>query len=182
VPATWQTQGELSAHLEHELRDDFSLRGSYVLKAARRGIQQIDENRAFAYTIPFTFHDNGEDNLPGTADDQTIELFDRDPGVSEDRVLTNPVRVGLPDDAADYQTLELSLHRRFRDKWMLLTSSRKLRAKFSVRFGSRSWNPSERRSPPSPRKASRPTAPTSPVFNRSFIYLERVVTDQPRAF
>lgn len=64
----------------------------------------------------------GADATPGTSDDQTIELLDRSPSVREDRVWTNPGRVGLPDYRGDYQTAEVAFDRRYRDRWLLLAS------------------------------------------------------------
>jgi hypothetical protein len=113
---------ELSTHLEHELLPDVSVRGSYVFKALRNGWAEVDLNRVGAYTIPFSFVDVGPDNTLGTGDDQTLQLFDRQPGVAENRVFTNPGRVGLPSFDGNYHTVEFAVNRRFKNKWLLLTS------------------------------------------------------------
>ena len=113
---------EFSTHLEHELVTDVSVRASYVFKGLRDGWDEVDLNRVNAYTIPFSFVDVGADNVAGTGDDQTLQLFDRQPGVAENRVFTNPGRVGLPADDGNYHTVELAVNRRFKNRWLLLTS------------------------------------------------------------
>ena len=114
---------ELSAHFEREIGLSTSLRVSWVYKNLRRQIAIVDLNRAVAYTVPFTFVDVGPDNEAGTADDQTLNIFDREDGVSSNNVLTNPgPDAGTPAHDADHHTLELAVHRRFRDRWMLLAS------------------------------------------------------------
>ncbi|MGH9321195.1 MAG: hypothetical protein ACRD3V_15095, partial [Vicinamibacteria bacterium] len=114
---------ELSFHLEHELRENFSLRGSYVYKNQRNGWGEVDLARYNQYSIPFTFNDAGADNVRGTGDDQTIDLVDRPAGLASDRTLTNPGNVpDMPDVFGDYHTFEIGLNKRFSDKWLLLTS------------------------------------------------------------
>jgi hypothetical protein len=114
---------ELSFHVEHELRENFSLRGSYVYKNRRNGWGEVDMARFDQYSIPFTFNDIGADNIGGTADDQVINLLDRPAGIGSDRALTNPGNIeGMPDNSGDYHTFEIGVHKRFSDKWLLLTS------------------------------------------------------------
>lgn len=113
---------EFSTHLEHELVPSLSLRGSYVYKMTRNEWAEVDLGRVNAYTIPFNFLDIGPDNVGGTADDQTIALFDRPASAASNRVYTNPGRVGLPGFDGNYHTVEFAIHRRLRDKWLLLTS------------------------------------------------------------
>ncbi len=114
---------ELSFHLEHELMENFSLRGSYVYKNQRNGWGEVDLGRYDRYTIPFRFNDVGADNTAGTGDDQVLDLFDRPAGIAADRTLTNPGNVeGMPDNYGNYQTVEVGVHKRFSEKWLLLTS------------------------------------------------------------
>ena len=114
---------EMSVHVEHELRENFSLRGSYVYKNRRNGWGEVDMARYDQYSIPFNFNDPGADNTRGTADDQVIALLDRPAGIGSDRVMTNPGNVeGMPDNSGDYHTMEVGVHKRFSDKWLLLTS------------------------------------------------------------
>jgi outer membrane receptor protein involved in Fe transport len=114
---------EISTNLEHELMPNLSVRGSYVYKGLRNGWVEVDLARVNAYTVPFTFVDPGPDNIRGSADDQALNLFDLRPGTPSDRVFTNPGRIpGVPALEADYHTVEFALNRRFKDKWMLLTS------------------------------------------------------------
>ncbi len=114
---------EVSFHLEHELQENFSLRGSYVYKNRRNGWGEVDLDRYDQYSIPFRFNDVGADNTAGTGDDQALDLFDRPRGISSDRTLTNPGNVeGMPDNYGNYQTVEFGVHKRFSDRWLLLTS------------------------------------------------------------
>jgi hypothetical protein len=114
---------ELSASIEHELFPSLSVRSSYVNKRVRNLDDEVDVARVNAYTIPFTFLDVGADNQRGTADDQTLNLFDRPAAIASDRLWTNPCRVpGVPCEDGDYHSVEFALNRRYKDKWMLLTS------------------------------------------------------------
>jgi len=114
---------EVSFHLEHELRENFSLRGSYVYKNQRNGWGEVDLARYNQYGIPFAFNDSGADNVRGTGDDQVINLLDRPAGLGSDRTFTNPGNVpDMPDNTGDYHTFEIGVNKRFSDKWLLLTS------------------------------------------------------------
>jgi outer membrane receptor protein involved in Fe transport len=114
---------ELSFHVEHELREHFSLRGSYVYKNQRNGWGEVDLLRYNQYTIPFAFEDIGADNVRGTPDDQVVNLFDRPAGLGSDRVMTNPGNIeGMVDNYGNYHTVEFGVNKRFSDKWLLLSS------------------------------------------------------------
>jgi hypothetical protein len=113
---------ELSTHLEHELFPSLSVRGSYVFKMTRNEWAEVDLARMNAYTVPFSFQDLGPDNTRGTADDQTLQLFDRPASAGSQRVFTNPGDVGLPSFDGDYHTVEFAVNRRMKERWMLLTS------------------------------------------------------------
>ena len=93
---------EFSSHLEQQIADDLSFRGSYVYKSARNLYGIVDMSRAFAYRISVAHTDLGADDVQGTADDQVLQLFDRLPDVPDDRQDVNPGRYGLPSpDGAD---------------------------------------------------------------------------------
>jgi len=94
-----------------------SARVSYVYKNMRDVWAESDSIRDGAFTVPFTISDPGADNIRGTADDQTFQTFDRPQAIGQDRVYTNPNGAD-----ADFNTVEFALNRRFRGKWMLLTS------------------------------------------------------------
>ena len=113
---------ELSAHMEHQVGDHLSLRGSYVYKNTRNLYGIVDMNRAFAYRIPFAYADRGADDVAGTTDDQLLQLVDRPPDIPEDRRYVNPGRHGLLAPDGDYHTVEMALHRWFSNRWMFLTS------------------------------------------------------------
>jgi hypothetical protein len=112
------TSHELSVNLEREIRSGLSGRVSYVYKNMRDVWAEIDAVRAPAYTIPITVTDPGPDNnLATTADNQTIQTFDRPAVIGSDRVFTN-----APDVDADFQNVEFAVNRRFAGRWMLLGS------------------------------------------------------------
>jgi hypothetical protein len=107
-------------HVERELREGLSGRVSYVYKNIRNEWATVDLNRIGTYTTPFSAYDPGPDGVRNTADDVgTIQVFDRTAGTSENLVFTNP---SDPAFDGDYHTVEVALNRRFRDRWMLLTS------------------------------------------------------------
>jgi len=110
---------EASAHFEREIAQGLSFRGSYVYKNIRNEWAIVDTSRLSAYTVPFNTIDPGPDGARGTADDGgTLNLVDRT-GVGENRVFTNPKD---PAFNSDFNTIEFAINRRFRDKWMLLSS------------------------------------------------------------
>lgn len=111
------TGNELSANVEREIVSGLSGRLSYVYKNARNVWGEVDETRAPAYTVPFSFVDLGPDNTGDTGDEQTISTLDRPAATASDRVYTNPE--GNNDD---YHTVEFALNRRFSNGWMVLTS------------------------------------------------------------
>jgi hypothetical protein len=114
---------ELSTHIEHELFPSLSVRGSYVYKAIRNYDDEVDVARVNAMTVPFPFVDVGPDNVRGSGDDQLLQLFDFPRGTPSDRVWTNPCRIpNVPCEDGDYHTMEVALNRRFKDRWLLLTS------------------------------------------------------------
>ena len=114
---------ELSTHVEHELFPSLSVRGSYVYKAIRNYDDEVDVARLNAMTVPFNFVDVGPDNVRGTGDDQMLALFDFPRGTPSDRVWTNPCHIeGVPCEDGNYHTVEVALNRRFKDRWLLLTS------------------------------------------------------------
>jgi hypothetical protein len=109
---------EISTHFEREIVEGLSGRASYVYKNIRNEWTIVDVNRINAYTTPITRVDPGRDGVAGTADDQTLNLLDRT-AVAENRVFTNPT---APEYNSDYNTIEFAVNRRFRGKWMFLTS------------------------------------------------------------
>jgi hypothetical protein len=114
---------ELSTHMEHELFPSLSVRGSYVYKRIRNYDDEVDVARVNAMTVPFPFVDVGPDNIRGNTDDQNLLLFDFARGTPSDRVLTNPCRIeGVPCEDGNYHTVEVALNRRFKDRWLLLSS------------------------------------------------------------
>ena len=114
---------EFSVHFEHELMPSLSVRSSYVYKNIRKLDSEVDVGQLPEYTIPWTYHDIGADQIEGTADDQMIDLVDRPKGVPSEVLITNPgPHVGTPWNNGDYHTFEIALNRRLKDRWLLLTS------------------------------------------------------------
>lgn len=114
---------ELSFHVEHELMENFSVRGSYVYKNQRNGWGEVDLARFDQYTIPYVYNDLGADNVAGTPDDQVLNLLDRPAGIGSNRTFMNTQDApNMPDFAGDYNTIELGVNKRFSNKWLLLSS------------------------------------------------------------
>jgi hypothetical protein len=102
---------EISGHVERELLTGLSGRVSYVYKNIRNDWAEVDLSRLPAYTIPFT----PTDPLTGA----TLNLLTRAAGVPERRVFTNPTD---PEYTSDYHTVDFAVNRRFRGRWMAITS------------------------------------------------------------
>jgi hypothetical protein len=112
------TSNEVSVNLEREVIEALSARASYVYKNMRNVWAEDDTIRGTLYNVPITIIDPGPDNnVATTADNSTIQTFDRPGGVGQDRVFTNP-----KDNDADFHTVEFALNRRFAGRWMLLSS------------------------------------------------------------
>src|SRR4029453_8016224 len=109
------TANEISTSLEREIRQGLSARVSYVYKNIRNEWSDIDAARIGLYTVPFNFVDVGNDGVAGTSDDKTVALLDRPATAPTNRVFTNPE--GL--DHADFNSVGVSLDRRFAGKWMV---------------------------------------------------------------
>ena len=110
---------EFSGHLEREIVTGLSGRFSYVYKQVRDEWVEVDPTRLAAMTVPFSFVDIGADGVPGTSDDQTLNLVDRPANTPQTRLYTNPTD---PAYNSDFQTIEFAINRRFAGRWMLLTS------------------------------------------------------------
>ncbi|HYN09850.1 MAG TPA: TonB-dependent receptor [Vicinamibacterales bacterium] len=112
----------ISTHIEREVATSLSARASYVYKSQRNGWAEVDVARVGAYTQAFPFVDIGPDGVTGTGDDQTLSLLNF-PATTAQRRFTTPGTIpGVPAFDGDYHTFELALNRRFKDRWLLLTS------------------------------------------------------------
>jgi hypothetical protein len=90
---------------------------SWVYKGVRDDWAEVDIVRQPAYTNTVDRTDPGPDGVNGSADDQQLTLLDRPAGIGSDRVWTNP-----EDNDSDYNTIEVTANRRFRDRWMALAT------------------------------------------------------------
>jgi hypothetical protein len=119
------TSHEISTSVEREIRQGLSARVAYVYKNIRNEWREIDAARIDLYTVPFNFNDIGNDGVAGTSDDKTVTLLDRPLTAPTNRVYTNPAHGG----SADFNTVEVSINRRFAGKWMLLGGAGYTRSK-----------------------------------------------------
>jgi len=110
---------EYSTHFEQELLTGLSARASYIFKAIRDDWSEVDVTRVSAYTVPFSAADIGPDGVRGTGDDRQLALLDLVRGTPATRMFTNP---DDPPYNSGYQTFEVAINRRLRDRWMALTS------------------------------------------------------------
>lgn len=115
---------EMSLAIEHELRENLSVRANFVTKSIHNGWGEVDVARVDQYTIPFSYHDVGDDNIAGTPDDQDILLHDRPADIGSERLWTNPSKYdGIEPFDGRVKTFEVALNKRFSDRWMFLTST-----------------------------------------------------------
>ena len=109
---------EASGWIERQLTDTMGIRAGFVYKTEDDLIRDhaAGSSGVGAYTVPFTFTDIGVDGRAGTADDRTSD------------VLRLPERAGgaLPEPAgrderatstSRYKTFEVSMNKRYGNKW-----------------------------------------------------------------
>ncbi len=107
---------EVSAFLEHQLRDSLGVRVGYVDKRSSDLFQLYSYLRPpTLYTDPFTFLDTGIDGASGTSDDQTLTLL----GIPRSLVTDDNAqrRVQNTDAIGRYKTIEASLSKRMSARW-----------------------------------------------------------------
>ncbi len=109
---------EVSVWLERQLTETMGIRGGYVGKTEAnligQGIPGRDARNG-AYSVAFPFTDVGVDAVRGTADDQILTLY----GMPTSQAANFPLNVfveNLPRQSR-YDTVELSLNRRYSNKW-----------------------------------------------------------------
>ena len=107
---------EVSLFLERQILPTVGARIGYVYKTNDDMTDLYFINRPpSAYTQPFTFVDRGQDNVVGTADDQTLNLL----GVPRDQLGDATRRLQNTDIYGRFKTIEASVNKRMSDRWSL---------------------------------------------------------------
>jgi hypothetical protein len=111
---------ETSFWIERQLTDTMGLRGGFVYKTEDDLFSTMQPQRGTApfvdaFTVPFTFVDIGVDGIRGTGDDQNLTLL----GLPTANASQFPVTqvVTTTPEFSRYKTVELSLNRRYSNKW-----------------------------------------------------------------
>ncbi|HEX6163582.1 MAG TPA: carboxypeptidase regulatory-like domain-containing protein [Vicinamibacterales bacterium] len=108
---------EASFWLERQFTDTMGVRAGFVYKTEDDLITnnyQLDRPIS-AYTVPFTFVDRGVDGVLNTSDDRTLNLLGF-PTAQAANFPTTQYVTNL-DQYGRYKTVELSMNRRYADKW-----------------------------------------------------------------
>jgi len=105
---------EYTAGIEQEIIPDLGASVLFVRKIGHRDRVTLDRTYGFNEYLPVTAIDLGLDGVKGTADDQTITVYDRMVATRErDQYLTNF------DYGSNYSTIEFTLTKRFTKKWQM---------------------------------------------------------------
>ena len=107
---------EASVWLERQLTDTMGVRTGFVYKTEDDLTQTFQPNRdSAAFTVPFTFVDIGVDGRAGTADDRNLTFYGM-PNSAAAQFPNNQVVMNT-DRFGRYKTFEVSLNRRYSNKW-----------------------------------------------------------------
>jgi hypothetical protein len=107
---------EASVWIERQLTNSMGLRGGFVYKTEDDLIQTYQPGRPpEAFTVPFSFVDNGLDGRAGTGDDGTIQMFGLPSALAAD--FPNDNVVMNTDRYSRYKTVELSMNKRYARRW-----------------------------------------------------------------
>ena len=108
---------EASVWFERQLTDTMGMRAGFVYKTEDDLIStNLQPGRpASAYTVPFNFVDIGVDGLRGTSDDKNLTFY----GFPTANAAQFPSKVVVSnfDQYSRYKTLELSMNKRYGNKW-----------------------------------------------------------------
>ena len=112
---------ELSFWLERQLTDTMGLRGGFVYKTEDDLFSTMQPKRGTApfveaFTVPFTFVDIGLDGIRGTSDDKNLSLLGLPTANAATLFPVDQVVTTTPEFSR-YKTVELSLNRRYSNKW-----------------------------------------------------------------
>ena len=86
---------------------------------SRKLAETINTGVPFSAYTPVQILDLGDDNIPGTSDDQILTVFNQDPSTlgKDHFLLTNP-----PNFHASYKGLEATVRKELADRWFLMMS------------------------------------------------------------
>jgi hypothetical protein len=108
---------EVSVWLERQLADTLGIRGGFVYKTeddlfdtSAQPLRGMD-----AFTVPFTYVDIGVDGRRGTADDRDIQMLGMPTSLAGQFPATTIV--SNTGEFARFKTVELSLNRRYANRW-----------------------------------------------------------------
>jgi len=109
---------ELTIGIDHELIPNLRLSITGILRRERDNFGNDNVGVPFSAYTPVTRTDIGRDGIAGTADDTTITVYDQSAAtLGQDRnVITNSPLLNQ-----DYKGLEVTLVKRFSNRWQMVT-------------------------------------------------------------
>lgn len=115
---------ELTASLERELAEQFSVRALYVYRKQKGLFMLVNPARPYeAYNVSFTVRDPGPDGAAGTADDgQTLTLYDVNPAYNGVLFIKNQYQNTQDSNSSNFQTLNVEFNKRMGKRLGLLTA------------------------------------------------------------
>lgn len=118
------TTDEVSATLEHELMNNFSVRMSGIYSRFTNVIRQQNNLRPYeTYNIPITRPDPGPDGNVGTADDPgTSFTYFEYPTSLRGAQFEQFMNINDPDATQTYKTIELAAAKRLSNRWQMSAS------------------------------------------------------------
>jgi len=111
---------EASAWVERQLTDTMGVRAGFVYKTEDDLIATFQPGRGpAAFTVPYTYVDNGVDGRAGTSDDRNRTFF----GIPNANLgsFSNKQVVQNVDQFSRYKTFEVSVNKRYGNKWSAST-------------------------------------------------------------
>jgi Carboxypeptidase regulatory-like domain len=107
---------EASAWIERQLTDAMGARAGFVYKTEDDLIATFQPGRPpSAFTVPFTFNDNGVDGRAGTADDRPLTFYGIPNAVASNFPITE-TQMNV-DQYSRYKTVEVSMKKRYSNRW-----------------------------------------------------------------
>ncbi len=107
---------EASGWIERQLTDTMGMRAGFVYKTEDDLIATYQPGRGpEAFTVPYTFVDIGVDGRANTADDRNLTFFGM-PNANASQFPNRQVVMNV-DQYARYKTAEVSMNKRYGDKW-----------------------------------------------------------------
>lgn len=107
---------DVSFYVERQVAASLGARAGFVYKSEDDLIAQYVPGRPIsAYTVPFSFVDNGADGVANTGDERTLTLYGVPSASASNFPLTNVVQ--NTRRFSRYKTVEASLVKRMSDRW-----------------------------------------------------------------